>query len=83
MSFWTDPFLGYRTAASGAGESFLALGYAEVRAGHTSRFIHTDGFFRAMSQTRVDNSLNLISQSFLLGDDRRFHAGNIHRALCR
>ena len=57
LSFWTDPFLEYRTAASasGAGESFLALGlgYAEVRAGHTTRFIHADGFFRSMSQARV------------------------------
>ena len=55
MSFWTDPFLEYRTAASasGAGESFLGLGYAEVRAGHTTRFIHADGFFRSMPQARV------------------------------
>ena len=36
---------------AGDGKSFLAqaLGYAAARAGYTVRFIHADGFFRAMS----------------------------------
>ena len=35
---------------AGVGKSFLAqaLGYAAVRAGHTVRFSHADGFFKAM-----------------------------------
>ena len=55
---------------AGVGKSFLAqaLGYAAVRAGHTVRFIHADGFFRAMSQTRVDNSLDRTFRSFLTPD---------------
>ena len=48
---------GYRSLVTG--ESFLAqaLGYAAVRAGHTVRFVHADGFFKAMSQARVDISV--------------------------
>ena len=38
----------------GVGKSFIAqaLGYAAIRAGHTVRFVHADGFFRAMAQAR-------------------------------
>ena len=55
---------------AGVGKSFMAqaLGYAAVRAGNTVRFIHADGFFRAMPQARVDNSLNLAFRSFLTPD---------------
>ena len=55
---------------AGVGKSFLAqaLGYAAVRAGHTVRFIHADGFFRAMSQARVDNSVDRTFRSFLTPD---------------
>ena len=55
---------------AGVGKSFLAqaLGYAAVRAGHTVRFIHVDGFFRAMSQARVDNSVERTFRSFLTPD---------------
>ena len=55
---------------AGVGKSFLAqaLGYAAVRAGHTVRFIHADGFFRAMAQARVDNSLDRAFRSFLTPD---------------
>ncbi len=52
---------------AGVGKSFMAqaLGYAAVRAGHTVRFSHADGFFRAMAQSRVDNSLDRIFRTFL------------------
>ena len=42
------------------GKSFLAqaLGYAAIRAGHTVRFSHADDLFKAMSQARVDNSVD-------------------------
>ena len=55
---------------AGVGKSFLAqaLGYSAVRAGHAVRFIHADGFFRAMSQARVDNSLDRTFRSFLSPD---------------
>ena len=55
---------------AGVGKSFLAqaLGYAAVRAGHTVRFFHADGFFRAMAQSRVDNSLDRTLRSFLTPD---------------
>ena len=55
---------------AGVGKSFLAqaLGYAAVRAGHTVRFIHANGFFRAMVQARVDNSLDRTFRSFLTPD---------------
>ena len=55
---------------AGVGKSFLAqaLGYSAVRAGHTVRFIHADGFFRAMAQARVDNSLDRAFRSFLTPD---------------
>ncbi len=55
---------------AGVGKSFLAqaLGYATVRAGYTVRFIHSDGFFRAMAQARVDNSVDRTFRSFLTPD---------------
>ena len=55
---------------AGVGKSFMAqtLGYAAVRAGNTARFIHADGFFRAMNQARVDNSLDRAFRSFLTPD---------------
>ena len=55
---------------AGVGKSCLAqaLGYSAVRAGHTVRFIHADGYFRAMSQSRVDNSLDRTFRSFLTPD---------------
>ena len=55
---------------AGVGKSFLAqaLGYSAVRAGHAVRFIHADGFFRAMAQGRVDNSLDRTFRSFLTPD---------------
>ena len=55
---------------TGVGKSFLvqALGYSAVRAGHTVRFSHADHFFRAMSQARVDNSVDRTFRSFLTPD---------------
>ena len=55
---------------AGVGKSFLAqaLGYAAVRAGHTVRFTHADGYFRTMTQARVDNSLERAFRSFLTPD---------------
>ena len=55
---------------AGVGKSFLAqgLGYAAVRAGHAVRFVHADGFFRAMTQARVDNSVDRAFRSFLTPD---------------
>ena len=52
------------------GKSFLAqaLGHAAVRAGHTVRFSHADGYFRLMAQARVDNSLERSFRSFLAPD---------------
>ena len=55
---------------AGVGKTFLAqaLGYAAVRGGHTVRFLHADDFFRAMTQARVDNSLDRTFRSFLTPD---------------
>ena len=55
---------------AGVGKSFLAqaLGYAAIRAGHTVRFSHADDFFKAMSQARVDNSVERTFRSFLSPD---------------
>ena len=52
------------------GKSFIAqaLGYAAIRAGHTVRFTHADGFFRAMAQARVDHSTDKTFRSFLAPD---------------
>ena len=55
---------------AGVGKSFLAqaLGFTAVRSGYTVRFIHSDDFFRAMSQARADNSLERTFRSFLTPD---------------
>ncbi len=55
---------------AGVGKSFLAqaLGYAAIRAGHTVCFSHADDFFKAMSQARVDNSVERTFRSFLSPD---------------
>ena len=55
---------------AGVGKSFMAqaLGYSAVRAGHTVRFSHADGFFKAMAQARVDNSVDRTFRSFLSPD---------------
>ena len=55
---------------AGVGKSFLAqaLGYAAVRSGHIVRFVHADGFFKAMAQARVDNSVDRTFRSFLSTD---------------
>ena len=55
---------------AGVGKSFFAqaLGYAAIRAGHTVRFVHADDFFRAMTQARVDNSVDRAFRSFLSPD---------------
>ena len=55
---------------AGVGKSFLAqsLGYTAIRAGYTVRFVHSDDFFRAMAQARVDNSVDRTFRSFLSSD---------------
>ena len=55
---------------AGVGKTFLAqaLGFSAIRAGHTVRFLHADDFFRAMTQARVDNSVNRTFRSFLSPD---------------
>ena len=55
---------------AGVGKTFLAqaLGYTAVRAGHTVPFLHADDFFRAMTQGRVDNSVDRTFRSFLSPD---------------
>ena len=55
---------------AGVGKSFLAqaLGYTAIRAGHTVRFVHADDFFKAMTQARVDNSVERTFRSFLSPD---------------
>ena len=55
---------------AGVGKSFFAqaLGYAAIRVGHTVRFVHADDFCRAMTQARVDNSVNRAFRSFLSPD---------------
>lgn len=52
---------------AGVGKNFMAqaLGYAAVRAGHTVRFVHADGFVKVMAQARVDNSVDRTFLSFL------------------
>ena len=62
MSCWWVP--------AGVGKTFLAqaLGYAAVRGGHTVRLCHADDFFRSMTQTRVDNSVDRTFRSFLSPD---------------
>ncbi|MDO8691329.1 MAG: IS21-like element helper ATPase IstB [Dehalococcoidia bacterium] len=55
---------------AGVGKSFLAqaLGYAAVRAGHSTRFIRADDFLRMLAQARVDHSLEKAFRSFLSPD---------------
>ncbi len=55
---------------AGVGKSFLAqaLGYSAVRVGHTVRFTHADDFFRAMSQARMDNSVDRTFRPFQAPD---------------
>ena len=55
---------------AGVGKSFLAqaLGFTAIRAGYTVRFVHSDDFFRAMGQARVDNSVDRAFRSFLAPD---------------
>ena len=45
-----------------------ALGFSAIRAGHTVRFLHADDLFRAMTQARVDNSLDRTFRPFLAPD---------------
>ena len=45
-----------------------AIDYFAIRAVHTVRFSHADDFFKAISQARVDNSLDLTFRSFLTPD---------------
>jgi DNA replication protein DnaC len=54
----------------GVGKSFLSqsLGYAAVRAGHSVRFIRADAFFRTLSQSRVDHTLEKTFRSFISPD---------------
>ena len=55
---------------AGVGKSFFAqaLGYAAVRAGYSVRFSHADDFFKALTQARVDNSVDRAFRSFLTPD---------------
>ena len=55
---------------AGAGKSFVAhaLRYFAVRTGYSLRCIHADGFFRALAQARVDNSVDHAFRSFLTPD---------------
>ena len=55
---------------AGVGKTFMAqaLGFSAIRAGHTVRFVHADDFFRAMTQARVDNSVDRAFRSFLSPD---------------
>ena len=55
---------------AGVGKSFMAqaLGFTVIRAGYTVRFVHSDDFFRAMAQARVDNSVDRAFRSFLAPD---------------
>ena len=52
---------------AGVGKSFpaQALGLSAIGAGHATRFLHADGFFRTMTQAWMDNSLDQTFSSFL------------------
>ena len=54
-------------------------GHAAIRAGHSVRFLHTDIFFRAMSQARVDNSVDRTFRSFPSPDLLIFDDLGLHR----
>ena len=51
----------------GVGKSFMAqaLGYAAVRAGHSVRFSRADAFFKVLTQSRVDHTLEKTFRSYL------------------
>ena len=70
---------------AGVGKTFLAqaLGYTAVRAGHSVRFLHVDDFFRAMTQARVDNSLERTFRSFLAPDLLILDDLGLHRLLAQ
>ena len=44
------------------------MGFTAIRAGYTVRFVHSDDFFRAMAQARMDNSVDRTFRSFLATD---------------
>ena len=54
----------------GVGKSFLAqaLGYAAVRTSHSVRFSRADAFFKALAQSRVDQTLEKTCRSYLAPD---------------
>ena len=56
--------------SAGVGKTVLAqaLGFSAIRAGHGVRFLHADDFSRAMTQARVDNSVDRTFRSFLTPD---------------
>ena len=62
---------------AGVGKSFIAqaLGFTAIRAGYTVRFVHSDDFFRAMAQARVDNSVDrsFLATDLLILDDLGLH----------
>ena len=55
---------------TGIGKSFFAqaLGYVAIRAGYSVRFGHAADFFKALTQARVDNSVDRTFRSFLTPD---------------
>ena len=72
------------------GKNFLAqaIGYSAIRAGYTIRcgnyttvpgFVHADDFFRAMSQARVDNSVDRAFRTFLAPDLLILDDPGLHR----
>ena len=62
---------------AGVGKSFLAqaLGDGRRQGGTHLRFIHADGFFRAMSQARVDDRTfrSFLTPDLLILDDLGLH----------
>ena len=69
-SFWTSTSTCCWWDRPASARAFMAqaLGYSAVRAGHTVRFSHADGFFKALAQARVDNSVDRTFRSFLSPD---------------
>ncbi|MFC1593172.1 ATP-binding protein [Candidatus Omnitrophota bacterium] len=51
----------------GVGKSFLtqALGYADVRTGHSVSFTRADAFFRTLAQSRIDHTMEKTFRAFL------------------
>ena len=66
---------------AGVGKSFLAqtLGYTAIRAGYTVRFVHSDDFFRAIAQARVNNSVDRTFRSFPSSDLLILNDLGLHR----